>query len=568
MPEILTESFCERCGTRYTFESGAPRGPRLKGVKVLSRGLKNFVMSDDTSLDEAMAAARSESDREVTTHQLDAFHKTFNFCMSCRQYTCGNCWNEAEGQCLSCAPHLGHDILQAPFPHLDPATGLATDGANGGPNGAHEPPIAAEAMAWPTSDLLRDDTATAPVASGFEATAEADATPDAPVLPADDVPAWDRLTAHADEYDAGEIAGTGFDAGEDLEPIDAAARLADIGAMPAGQPPATLAPAASDVAEDPDDRAAAAAEQTTELLQRFRPGQSLDDELAAFERDQVDAEAPVERLEAAAPEPEPEPVIPPEPAVVAAPEPVVAAAPQPVPEPEPVVAAAPEPVMAAAPEPVVAAAPEPEPEPEPVVAAAPEPAVAAAPEPEPEPEPVVAAAPEPVVAAEPEPEPVAAATPEPEPEPVAAAPPEPEPVVAPQPEPVFADEPRHDVVEQPTWRIVAPDVPAPNGEDEPVAVPPPGPFRAPAEPVAASAETQWPDQPEWPAERGAGGLPSYGRPAVASGGIDQLWAESAREVIAAPVATAARSGVQACVSCGLSLSATARFCRRCGTRQG
>jgi peptide/nickel transport system permease protein len=28
------------------------------------------------------------------------------------------------------------------------------------------------------------------------------------------------------------------------------------------------------------------------------------------------------------------------------------------------------------------------------------------------------------------------------------------------------------------------------------------------------------------------------------------------------------SGVQACVSCGLPLSATARFCRRCGSRQG
>ena len=70
---------------------------RLKGIKVLSRGLKNFVMSDDTSLDEAMAAARSETDREVTAQQLDAFHKTFNFCMTCRQYTCANCWNEAEG---------------------------------------------------------------------------------------------------------------------------------------------------------------------------------------------------------------------------------------------------------------------------------------------------------------------------------------------------------------------------------------------------------------------------------------------------------------------------------------
>ena len=85
MPELLTESFCERCGTRYTFEAAHQR-VRLKGVKTLSRGLKNFVMSDDTSLDEAMAAARNETDREVTGHQLDAFHQTFNFCMSCRQY--------------------------------------------------------------------------------------------------------------------------------------------------------------------------------------------------------------------------------------------------------------------------------------------------------------------------------------------------------------------------------------------------------------------------------------------------------------------------------------------------
>ena len=117
MTEILTESFCERCGTRYTFESARPR-VRLKGVKVLSRGLKNFVMSDDNSIDEAMAAARSDTDRELTAHQLDAFHKTFNFCMSCRQYTCPNCWNEAEARCLSCAPHLGQEVMPAPFPDL------------------------------------------------------------------------------------------------------------------------------------------------------------------------------------------------------------------------------------------------------------------------------------------------------------------------------------------------------------------------------------------------------------------------------------------------------------------
>ena len=143
MPEILTESFCERCGTRYTFESARPRTRSLKPIKVLGRGLKNFVLSDTTSMGEAMAAARSEVDRDVTANQLDAFHKTFNFCMSCRQYTCGTCWNEADGKCLSCAPHLGHEIMPAPFPNLDPemkpmegATNGSVAATNGSVGGA------------------------------------------------------------------------------------------------------------------------------------------------------------------------------------------------------------------------------------------------------------------------------------------------------------------------------------------------------------------------------------------------------------------------------------------------
>src|SRR6476660_1694315 len=138
MTEILTELFCERCGTRYTFESARPR-VRLKGVTTLSRGLKKFVLSDDTSMDEAMAAARAETERESTSYQLDAFHKTFNFCMSCRQYTCPNCWNEAEARCLSCAPHLGQEVMPAPFPDLvtssylvaDPVDTAVTNGSNG-----------------------------------------------------------------------------------------------------------------------------------------------------------------------------------------------------------------------------------------------------------------------------------------------------------------------------------------------------------------------------------------------------------------------------------------------------
>src|SRR5690349_21533778 len=161
MPEILTESFCERCGTRYTFESAAPKGARLKGFKTVSRGLRNFVMSDDTSMDEAMAAARNETDREATSQQLDAFHKTFNFCMSCRQYTCSNCWNEVEGRCLSCAPSLGTEVLPAPFPNLDTSLPFGTTGLIGDTENGHdhtEAP-ASEPMSWPTSDLMRDEEA-------------------------------------------------------------------------------------------------------------------------------------------------------------------------------------------------------------------------------------------------------------------------------------------------------------------------------------------------------------------------------------------------------------------------
>jgi len=114
MPEILTESFCERCGTRYTFESSATRTKPLRGLKTFGKGLRNFVLSDDSSMDEAMAAARSEADRDVTSRQLDAFHSTFNFCMTCRQYTCANCWNDAEGTCLTCSPLASREIVRRP----------------------------------------------------------------------------------------------------------------------------------------------------------------------------------------------------------------------------------------------------------------------------------------------------------------------------------------------------------------------------------------------------------------------------------------------------------------------
>ena len=104
MSEILTESFCERCGTRYTFESPPRRSSPLEALGTVGRGLRKFVASPDQSIDEAFAVARAETEQRTTAHQLEAFHRTFNFCLSCRQYTCGECWNPIEGRCQSCAP--------------------------------------------------------------------------------------------------------------------------------------------------------------------------------------------------------------------------------------------------------------------------------------------------------------------------------------------------------------------------------------------------------------------------------------------------------------------------------
>ncbi len=178
----------------------------------------------------------------------------------------------------------------------------------------------------------------------------------------------------------------------------------------------------------------------------------------------------------------------------------------------------------------------------------PEPVAAVAAEPEPEPLPVAAEAP---VAAEPEP--VA------EPEPIAAsasAQPEPEPQVAPEPA-------REDRIEQPTWRIYAPDGAQPA---LPAAAVPP----APTPPVAPANGNG--AAPQWPARPDATESPAMALLLNRSAADAGLWAASAQEVLAQPGGGArpgpATSGVQPCSNCGLSLSATARFCRRCGTRQG
>jgi hypothetical protein len=528
MPEILTESFCERCGTRYTFESAAPRKTkRLGQFKTLSKGMKNWVMSDDTSLDEAMAAARSDEEREMTSQQLDAFHSTFNFCMNCRQYTCANCWNGAEGRCLTCAPHLGQEVLGTPFPEtatFDAARieaeawpeidlgALGGDG-NGNGNGGHAVDGWGEATDPGIAEI--DPAARLAFLSG-------DAP--APVRPAE--PEWPTAAAPEPPTDSAFETALAERSGAPAEPaMDVAAPegpdgISDVAAPLIG--PDTAVHGSSSTEPLPptvEGRAAAGAGRTSDLLRKFRPGQSLDAELAAYE-------AELDRQEAEAAE------------VTSASEPAVAEA-----APEPVGAEA-----AVAPDPVELA---PSLEPAGAVAdVAAESESLAASQMEPAPEPIAAtAAPEP----EPAPEPIAAtATPEPAPEP-APSPAAAEPAPAPEPA-------REDRIQQPTWRIYAPDATAPG---LPAAAEP----GTPAAPGNGSPTPQWPVDPARVESPAMALLMNRGNAGSNAG----LWAASSREVLAQPGAERpgiAPSGVQPCSNCGLSLSATARFCRRCGTRQG
>lgn len=551
MAEILTESFCERCGTRYTFEVAAPRSTRVGRLRLLSKGLRNYVMHDESSLGDAFAAAESDEDRERASQQLDAFHKTFNFCMSCRQYTCGNCWNEAEGRCLTCAPQLGREILPA-F--------VGSDGyVPEQPTTALEQPTIA-ASAWPTVDLPSQPEPIEPVAlvepatavepepraqtpeptllePAFAAQAPAEQVAPEPVRPAAEIAPIE--VAAAAESVAAETA-TPVEPAEPLQPSLAPAAMASaqVDQAEAVAPPAPVvaAPEAlSDVAAvaeaalepapsspeseelPPEVAAARGASQTHGLFARFRPGHAAE---------------PMEQI---APTPFDSALL------TGAPDTAEAAASSDIPGGQ-------VPVAELAPE-VTADHPGAEPPAGEQALAGARPAATAEPAPT-EPKPV-------------EPEPAIAAS---------AAPAEPAPT---EPEPAPVEQPPArppvDIVAQPVWSRVAPEtVPTP---EAPSSAPPapavPTPPPAAVAPSAIAPQTG--SAPAWPSPLGsAPAWPPAPPPAPtgvqwpqAAAPTETVWAESSRDVLNRP-----GSGVQACVSCGLPLSATARFCRRCGSRQG
>jgi hypothetical protein len=473
MPEALTESFCERCGTRYEFEAPQRLSP-LRKTRGLVAGFKNYLTSQEPLSDAIGDAFRSE-EQELAATQLDAFHAAFNFCIDCRQYACTNCWNEGSGRCRSCAPIAGTDDLVA---RLESAYRADHSGLSGtAAFDVHDHGASADQMgapAWPAHDLVETNGAHAPESWPSVADLEPGS-----VVGAETTSEWAQTIG--------------------LEPMAADAGVSE--ATPGPEPVGVDMPMAAETSyQEPEP-------------------------VLAWESDVEFTLAPE-----AAPEPEFEeyelqPTFELEPATPAAPFEVIAP-PEVIAEPEP--------------EPVAAVA---EPEPQPI-----------APPAEPEAEPIAAAA-------EQAPEPPAA--------PVVPEPRAPRPIrpITPVTETVLR-------VEAPP-RVEAPRAEPPRVEAPPRLVPRPAPTPIDHPALAArkaSLDLLGLDDPgvgTVPAQRG-NVLPyrSSGAAANASDlaqriGPSPLWDASAREVAAALSAV----GVQSCGECGLSLSASARFCRRCGTQQ-
>jgi hypothetical protein len=154
MTEVLTESFCERCGTRYEFGAPEPLSTARK-TRGLMSGLRQYIMSQDTLSDSIGDAMRAEEET-IAAAQIDAFQQAFNFCLDCRRYTCVSCWNDDAGRCRSCQPLAGVDdiagfderILQAP------PTAAQADAVSATNGDVLSWPERIAPSAWPTVDSI------------------------------------------------------------------------------------------------------------------------------------------------------------------------------------------------------------------------------------------------------------------------------------------------------------------------------------------------------------------------------------------------------------------------------
>ncbi len=611
MTELLTESFCERCGTRYTFEASERRRGGTSRLRVLSLGLRTFIANDDTSLSEAMAAARNDEERAIAARQMDAFHRTFNFCFSCRQYICANCWNDLAGTCLTCN-QLEIDQYERSA-SLEAAPPIAQVGG------------AAQAFAAPAAVQPADESAVAGgPASGLSSPGAVAPSGSAGLLrPRLEAVAWPRADtatpATVDEAADVEpaVAATGSEAPrEEAEGSEAAAE-ADASREEAAIAQAVLpGPMKADASPD---LATSADELTADELQTIREALSAgpSEVVAATSSAEPDAESVAAAAEpdvAAAAEPEAtetseEVAAPDAEAAQPAAEPDVAATPEGLAEPEAelevaavAAEAAPAETEAPALEPQAAAGPDETPAPEPV--APPSSPPSQSPE-APVPDGGRAAAPgrsgrfgrlrtgglldryrpaasDSLRTARGAPGAVTAPAAGGDAEPTAAisAGDAPSAEAAPanrigEPAPDHRAERAAAAVEEP-----APPPAEPARSRRPSRAEPPA-----TTPVAATRDVV--SQPVWsvvapdtdeeparpwtpgprPAQRPLDLPPSAWAARLATARPDDVWTISAQDVVTTQAGTPAPS-VQPCVKCGLALSANARFCRRCGAGQG
>ncbi len=528
MAEILTESFCERCGTRYTFESPKPRRLGVGQIRTLTRGVRNFVANDSSSFADAMAAARDDESRVASQRQLDAFRDTFNFCMGCRQYTCRNCWNERASECLSCAPDLTPNVH--PDAIQEPAAVGTREPAHG--NGA-EP-------AWPTADIRPSDTVItssagllapmgAPEMVAAAAALEPALTAIAPAIAPEPMAIAPEPAPEPMEI-ASAIAPEPMAIAPEILPEIAPEILPEIAPeiLPEIAPePMAIAPEPAEVVAPVPEAAKPAAAAAATPSEIELTSAELDAVTRALTRHVL---APAEaRSVASAPE------------TGAASGPAQAATTSPLPA-EPVANA-----RAATRSLLRRFRPRSE---RAIRTTSPPASASVAARPAFEEIAAAAAAPAAIPAAPADLAPAAAA------DLLRSAPGE---AAAPPPEPATADTPAEaepvsppaDHVAQPIWRIVAPESGSP-------AEPPPPPGRWIAPPPSGRRSADAMPSATWAA-----------RVATARPLESPVWAASSNDIVAAGSSGAARPvSIQACVTCGLSLSANARFCRRCGSRQG
>jgi hypothetical protein len=234
--ELLSESFCERCGTRYELGSSEPMTRKQK-TRGLVTGLRQFIMSTD-SLSDSISDAMQVEEEQLAARQIDAFQEAFSFCFDCRRYTCLNCWNDDAGRCRSCVPVPGVDDLVA-YDDRVAGPALVPDPVDETPllTTAQEPTWPAEgtpAMEWPSEDeIVTPVAAEAEIAEPIAAEAE----PPEPVEETEPIAAAAEMEPEAPEVVPGFAAAEAETAEPVEEPIAAAAELEPEPEIPLSPPP-------------------------------------------------------------------------------------------------------------------------------------------------------------------------------------------------------------------------------------------------------------------------------------------------------------------------------------------